>query len=72
MDRLAGFFRTEISACRDEVVVVKMPDERWPSIVQHPLNHTRGRVFVPRVGFEHGALAIVGHGLGLALVIVER
>src|SRR2546422_7422213 len=71
MDGLLGFFRPEISACRHKVVVVEMPDERRPSVVQHPLNHARGGVFVPRISFEHGALAVVSHGLRLALVIIE-
>src|SRR5216683_711289 len=72
MDRLAGFFRPEISARRHQIVIVEMPDQRRPRIVEHPLNHARGSVLIPRVGLEHRALAIVSHGLGLALVIVQR
>ena len=49
-----------------------MPDQGRPRVVQHPLNHARGSVFVPRIGFEHGALAVVGHCLRLALIIIER
>src|SRR6266481_1980379 len=72
MDRLTSLFRAEVSTCRHKVVIVKMPDQRGPRVVQHPLNHTRGGVFVPRIGFEHGALALVGRCLRFALVIFER
>ena len=47
-----------------------MPDQRWPGVVQHPLNHSGCGVFVAAVGLEHGALSIVGDGLRFALVAV--
>src|SRR5260370_2419293 len=72
MTRLASFFRSEIPARRHEVVVVEVPDEGRPRVVQHPLNHARRCVFVPSIGFEHGSLAAVSHSLRLALVIIER
>src|SRR6266851_8791403 len=72
MDRLTGLFRPEIPACWHKVVVVEMPNQRGPGVVQHPLNHAGGCVFIPPIGFKHRALAVISHGLSLALVIIER
>src|ERR1700687_215140 len=41
-----------------------MPDQTWPGVVEHPLNNARGFIFIAAVGFEHGTLPFVGHGLG--------
>src|SRR5216684_649161 len=49
-----------------------MPDQRRPGVVEHPLNHAGRSVLVPAIGLEHRALAVVGHRLRLALVVVER
>src|SRR5712691_5013522 len=46
-----------------------MPDETGPSVVQHPLNNSRGLVFIAAIGFEHGALPFVGHGLRFPCVV---
>ena len=48
-----------------------MPDERRLGIVEHPLNDARGGVPIAAIGLEHGALAVIGHRLCLALIIVE-
>ena len=48
-----------------------MPDQRRPGVVQHPLNHAGRGVFVARVSFKHGALAVIGQCLGFALVIIK-
>src|SRR5262252_6967866 len=49
-----------------------MPDERWPGVIQHPLNHASGNVLSCAVSFEHRALTIVGSRLRLAFVVFER
>ena len=71
MERLTGFFHSVIAACGLQVVVPEVPEERGPSVVEHPLDYAGGIVFVARVGLEHGALGIVGHGLGFAFVVGE-
>ena len=71
MDNFHGLFGAEITASRDEIVVVEVPDEGRPGIVEHPLNQTGGGVLVSAVRLEHRALIVVGHGLGLALIVVE-
>ena len=71
MDGLASLFRSKISAGRNKIVIVKMPDERRPGVVEHPLNYASRGVLVAAIGLEHGALAVVGHGLSFALVVVE-
>ncbi len=49
-----------------------MPDQRWPRVIQHPLNHSRGRVLIPRVSLKHRPLPIVSNRLSLAFEIVQR
>ena len=71
MQRLAGFFHAVVSAGGLQVVVPEVPDQRGPRVVEHPLDHAGRAVLVARIGLEHGALGIVGHGLRLALVIGE-
>jgi len=61
MDFLGG----EISAAGDEIVVVKMPDERRPGVVEHPLNDAGGDIFFCAVSFKHGAFAVVGAACAL-------
>ena len=68
---LAGFLGSKITAGRDQIKVVQVPNQRGPGVVEHPLNHPGGGVFVAAIGFEHGTLAVVGHGLSLALIVVE-
>src|SRR5258707_14594781 len=46
-----------------------MPDEAGPSVVQHPLDNSGGFVFIAAIGFEHGALPFVGHGLRFPCVV---
>ena len=48
-----------------------MPDERWPSVVKHPLDDAGRGVLVLRVGFEHRALPLVCHQLRLRGVVFE-
>src|SRR6202795_671008 len=72
VDDFLGLFGAEIAAGGNEIVVVEMPDERGPRVVEHPLDDAGGDIFVAGVGFEHGALVVVGHGLGFALEVVER
>ena len=72
VDGLVGFFGAEVAAGGNHVVVVEMPDERGPGIIEHPLDDAGGGVFISGVGLEHGALAVVGDGLGFALEVVER
>ena len=72
MNGLASLLRSEIASGGNQVVVVKVPDERGPGVVQHPLNHAGGGVFVAAISFEHGALAVVSHGLSFAFVVIER
>src|ERR1700758_864128 len=42
-----------------------MPDDRWPGIVEHPLDYACGRVLVSAVCLEHGANAFIAHELRL-------
>src|SRR5215468_5754202 len=49
-----------------------MPDKRRPAVVEHPLDDTRRAVLVAGISLEHGAFAVVGHGLRFAKVVVER
>src|SRR5258707_4975315 len=72
MHRLTGLLGAVIPTCGNEIVIVEMPDQRGPAIVEHPLNHASGRVFIPSIGLEHRTLAIVGHGLRFTLVVIER
>ena len=71
VERFTGNFRAEIAAARTEVEIVKMPDHRGPRIVHHPLNHAGGVILVAPVSLEHRALAVVGHHLGFARVILN-
>ena len=72
VDNFLGLFGAEIAAARDQIIVVEMPDQRGPGVVEHPLDDAGGDVFVAAVGFEHGAFVVVSRGLGFALVIIER
>ena len=65
VDDFLGFFGAEISAAGNEIVIVEMPDEGRPSIVEHPLDDAGGDVFVAGIGFEHGALVVVGQAWAL-------
>ncbi len=72
MERLTGFFHAVVAAGGLEKIVPEVPDEGGPGVVEHPLDDARGgRVFIARISLEHGALGIVGHGLGFAFVVVE-
>ncbi len=72
MNRLHGFLGAEVPSRRHKIVVIQMPDQRRPRIVQHPLNHARRRVLVSSIRFEHRALAVIGHGLRFALIVLQR
>ncbi len=65
MDELEGFLGAKISAGGTQIVIIEMPDQSGPSVVQHPLNDAGGFVLVAAVGLEHRTLAFVGHGLRL-------
>ena len=49
-----------------------MPDQRWPRVIQHPLNYSSGAVLISGVRLEHRALPIVGNRLGLSFEVVQR
>src|SRR5208282_3352080 len=72
VDDFLGFLRAEITAGGDEVVVVEMPDHGRPGIIEHPLDHAGGNIFVAAIGFKHGTLVVISLGLRLALEVVER
>ncbi len=71
IERLHRRLRAKISATRTQVIVVEMPDQRRPGVVQHPLNHSRGRVLVPAIGFVHRADSLVRHQLGLQGIVLN-
>src|SRR5262249_44589286 len=50
----------------------KMPDDRGPGVVQHPLDYARRGVLVMAIRLVHGADALVIHHLRFEDVIVER
>src|SRR5438477_150777 len=41
MQRFVGLLRTEIGAGRIEVIVVQVPVQRRPGVVEHPVNDAR-------------------------------
>ena len=49
MQPLARFLRSKVGAGRDEVIIVQVPNDRRPGIVQHPLNHYSGFVLAARL-----------------------
>jgi len=63
MEWFAGDLRAEISPTRTEVEVVEMPYDGRPSVVQHPLNDSRGVVFVAAERFKHRPFAFVRNQL---------
>src|ERR1700722_1921101 len=50
---------TKISAAGAQVVVVQMPNHRWPRVVEHPLNDASRLIFVAAVSFIHRAYAFI-------------
>src|ERR1700721_4007603 len=58
-------------ASRPQIVVIQMPDHRRPRIVQHPLNHTRGGIFITAVALEHRANALIRHHLRLLSIVIR-
>ncbi len=69
MDGLARRLRAEVAAARPQVVVVEVPDEPRPRVVEHPLDDAGRAVAVPRERLEHRALTLVGHELRLQRVV---
>ena len=71
MQRLHRLLRAKVASTGTQVEIIQMPDHRWPRVVQHPLNHSRGCVLVPAVRFEHGANSLVSHELGFEGVVFD-
>src|SRR6185437_10110507 len=71
MQQFGGLFGAEIAAARLQIVVKQVPDDRGPSVVQHPLNHPGGVVLVAAVGFEHGTNAFIVHQLRFSVVVLQ-
>src|SRR3984893_1221102 len=65
MDELKGFLGAEVAARGTQVVIVEMPNQTGPGVVEHPLDDARGSVLVAAVRLEHGTLTFVGHLLRL-------
>src|SRR2546422_11275896 len=55
----------EVAASGAKIKVIQMPDDRRPSIVQHPLNDPGGLILIAAVGLIHRAHAFVGLELRL-------
>src|SRR2546426_5679779 len=53
MQRFHGALGAEVAASGAKIKIVQMPDDRWPRIVQHPLNHACGLILVAAVGLIH-------------------
>ncbi len=75
MQRLVGLLGAEVAAGLVEVVVVEVPQQRRPALVQLPVDDPgRGCVLLGRVvdvGLELGALGLVVLDLGLLHVLVQ-
>ena len=65
MQRFHCRFGAKVPAAGTQVVVIQMPDNRGPRIIQHPLDHAGGGVFIAVVSFKHRSNAFVGHELRL-------
>src|SRR5205814_1881786 len=53
MQLLHGALCAEVAATGAKIKVIQMPEDRWPRIVQHPLNHACGLILVAAVGLIH-------------------
>ena len=75
MQRLVGLLGAEVAAGLVEVVVVEVPQQRRPALVELPVDDARrGRVLVGRVvdvGLELGPLRLVVLDLGLLHVLAQ-
>src|SRR5438552_16614812 len=65
MQRFHGALGAEVAASGAKIKIVQMPDDRRPSIVQHPLNDAGGLILIAAVGLIHRAHAFVGLELRL-------
>src|SRR5437899_2077552 len=68
---LTSFLGAEIAASWHEKVVVNMPDQGGPSIVQHPLDDSRRDVFVPGIRLKHCPVALVRHRLRFEGIVLN-
>src|SRR5205823_8566486 len=53
MQRFHGALGAEVAASGAKIKIVQMPDDRWPRIVQYPLNHACGLILVAAVDRIH-------------------
>src|SRR5437764_5165243 len=65
MHQLQSFLGSKITARRSQIVIIKMPDQTWPGVIEHPLNDAGSLIFISAVRLEHGALSFISHGLRL-------
>src|SRR3984885_13705437 len=65
VQRFHGALGTEIAAAGTQIVVVQMPDQRRPCVVEHPLDDAGRLIFVAAVGFVHRAHTLVSLQLRL-------
>ena len=70
VQRFEGLLGAVVAAARFQVVVVQMPGQRWPGVVQHPFNYTGRLVLITAVSFEHRTLVVVRDELCLSNVII--
>jgi hypothetical protein len=75
VQRLVGFLGAEVAAGLVVVVVVEVPEQRRPALVELPADDARRRRLGSRrvvdVGLELGALGLVVLELGLLHVLRE-
>ena len=71
MQGLTRFLGAEIAASWHEKVVVKMPDQGGPSIVQHPLDDSRRDVFIPGIRLKHCPVPLVRHRLRFEGIVLN-
>jgi len=72
VQRLVGALNAVEAGAGAQVVIVEVPDEGWPAVVEHPLDDAGGFALAAAEGLEHGALALVGAGLGLPDEVAQR
>ncbi len=53
----------EVSARRQQVPIEQVPVDGRPRVVEHPLDHARGRILIPAIRLEHRTLTFVRHEL---------
>src|SRR5262245_32669334 len=72
MQWLVGFLCAEVRTLAAQRVIKKVPVERRPGIVQHPLNDAGGLgELTSGVGFEHRPMTVIGEHLRFTREIVK-